>query len=111
MPDFATIAVPLHSLTKKNVAFIWTEECEKSFHELKQQLTTSPVLAYPDFSEGASRFILDCDASDTALDRGVLSQEQADGSERVIAYGSNLAGGRGELLYDSPRDALVCNLC
>ena len=49
-------------------------------------LTSAPVLSYPDFSR---QFILDTDASDTGIG-GVLSQVDADGRERVIAYGSRL---------------------
>ena len=32
---FSTIASPLTKLTRKDVPFVWTEECEKSFQELK----------------------------------------------------------------------------
>ena len=32
--DFALIASPLHSLTKKGNAFMWTAECQRSFDEL-----------------------------------------------------------------------------
>ena len=87
VPDFSTIAAPLHHLTKKEVPFVWTQQCETAFNTLKSLLMTPPVLAYPDFSEGAGRFILDTDASDFAIG-AVLSQEQSDGVERVIGYGS-----------------------
>jgi hypothetical protein len=63
--------------------FQWTEECQKAFEELRKYLTTSPVLAYPDFSKS---FILDTDASGDGVG-GVLSQIQ-EGRERVIAYAS-----------------------
>ena len=46
--------------------------------------STPPVLAFPDFSR---EFILDTDASDCGIG-GVLSQMDANGRERVIAYGS-----------------------
>ena len=32
---FSHIAAPLTQLTRKNAKFVWTEECEKSFQELK----------------------------------------------------------------------------
>ena len=32
---FSRIATPLTQLTRKNAKFVWTEECEKSFQELK----------------------------------------------------------------------------
>ncbi|XP_073033844.1 uncharacterized mitochondrial protein AtMg00860-like [Primulina eburnea] len=43
--DFSTIAIPLMSLTKKNVKFVWGHECQNSFDQLKKALTTAPVLA------------------------------------------------------------------
>ena len=82
--SFSKIAKPLFDLTKKDKKFIWTEECEKSFRELKTRLMTAPVLAFP--KANGSQFILDTDASAYAIG-AVLSQEQ-DGKERVIAHGS-----------------------
>ena len=46
------------------------------------------MLAYPDFSPEAGSFILDTDASQYHGIGAVLSQQQQDGTERVIAYGS-----------------------
>ncbi|CAL2271226.1 unnamed protein product [Prunus armeniaca] len=48
--EFSGIAVPLTRLTRKDVTFEWTEECEQGFQELKKRLTTAPVLARPDNS-------------------------------------------------------------
>ena len=84
IPAYAQIAEPLHRLLKKNSkSFHWTAECEASFNTLKSKLTTSPVLAYPRFTDP---FIVSTDASDKAIG-GVLSQVQ-NGHERVIAYWS-----------------------
>lgn len=44
---FSQIALPLTELIEKNVSFEWTLECEKSFQELKQKLTTALVLILP----------------------------------------------------------------
>ena len=81
---FATIAKPLHHLTEKTTPFQWTVQCQKSFDDLKQCLTTAPVLAFPDFSKP---FILDTDASDTGIG-AVLSQTDDNGREKVIAFAS-----------------------
>ena len=59
-------------------------QCQKSFDDLKQCLTTAPVLAFPDFSKP---FILDTDASDTGIG-AVLSQTDDNGREKVIAFAS-----------------------
>lgn len=77
---FAQITRPLHNVCEKNAKFQWSEACQKSFEELKQKLTQSPILAYPLPDLG---FILDTDVSDKAVG-SVLSQVQ-DGSEKVIA--------------------------
>ena len=37
--DFSKIAAPMTRLTKKNQRFVWSEQCEESFEELKKRLT------------------------------------------------------------------------
>ena len=95
---YSMIAAPLYRLTsgdprkkkrggKKSLGpeptFVWTGECEGAFQALKQQLTTAPVLGYPDFG---LPFVLQTDASGEGLG-AVLAQVQG-GVERVIAYAS-----------------------
>ena len=46
--NFSKIAKPMTELLKKDTKFIWTEECEASFQELKTRLVTSLVLILPD---------------------------------------------------------------
>lgn len=81
---FADIARPLHKLTERNAVFRWTEGCQTAFDTLRVALTSAPILAYPD---NTRPFILDTDASNTGIG-GVLSQKDADGEEKVIAYAS-----------------------
>jgi len=93
---YADLAEPLYRLTEKNRTFRWTEEAERSFQALKTALTVPPVLGFPrigtvtttvidpDLKKNEYLFILDCDASMTAVG-SILSQVQ-DGQERVIAY-------------------------
>ena len=57
---FSRIAAPLTQLTRKNAKFVWTEECEKSFQELKQRLVTASVLTIPSNLGG---FVIYSDAS------------------------------------------------
>ena len=49
--NFSKIAKPLTSLLEKNAAFIWTDERQMAFDELKKRLTTAPVLTLPDQSK------------------------------------------------------------
>jgi hypothetical protein len=83
VPRFAEIAKPLSELTRKDVKFEWSPECRKAFETLKEKLSTTPVLAYPDFG---APFILTTDGSSITV-AAVLSQVQG-GQERPIAYAS-----------------------
>ena len=86
VPNFASVAAPLHALTKKDAVFQWTTECQGAFAKLKELLTTTPVLAYPMFGPGRS-FILETDASMVGLG-AILSQAQDDGTVHPVAYAS-----------------------
>jgi len=39
---FSTIATPLTRLTRKNIRWEWSKECDESFQELKSRLATAP---------------------------------------------------------------------
>lgn len=62
IPNFASIAIPLNELCRKNVQFKWTLQCENSFQKLKECLIKPPILDYPDLSPN-NQFILKTDAS------------------------------------------------
>ena len=81
LPEFATVAKPLHQLTSKGAEWKWDQEAQAAFEELRHRLTTAPVLGYPD---PRLEYVLDTDASDVGVG-AVLSQVQQ-GQERVIAY-------------------------
>ena len=76
---FSKIAGPMTKLLSKKVPFVWDEKCEKSFQELKDKLTTTPVLAVP---EPGKDYTVYCDASKNGLGC-VLMQDR-----KVISYGS-----------------------
>jgi tRNA isopentenyl-2-thiomethyl-A-37 hydroxylase MiaE len=79
IPDFSRIAKPMIELLKKGVKFVWSEECDKAFHTLREHLTSAPMLTQPDMSKPFEVF---CDASGTGLGC-VLMQKN-----RVIACAS-----------------------
>ncbi|GBM61026.1 Retrovirus-related Pol polyprotein from transposon 297 [Araneus ventricosus] len=85
--NFSTIARPLHKFTEAKSNFNWTEECEKSFNNLKQALTSSPILTYPRTDKD---FILDTDASNEGI--GAVLSQKIENEERAIAYFSKSLG-------------------
>ena len=70
VPRFADISRVLTHLTKKNVEFKWTPECENCFQILKEFLQQAPILRYPD---PQASYTLYTDASKYAY-AGVLTQ-------------------------------------
>ena len=61
---FSKLSGPLTALTRKNARFVWTDECEQCFQELKRRLLTTPVLALPTES---GDFVVYSDASKKGL--------------------------------------------
>ena len=70
IPKYSDIAKPLTELTKLDITFEWTEECQKAYDLLKEYLLKEPVLKYPD---PELPYILYTDASKYAW-AGVLTQ-------------------------------------
>jgi len=62
--NFSLITNPLYQLTKKDKKFIWLDEHDNAFNQLKILITSSPVLIPPD---PGKKFILKIDASHFAL--------------------------------------------
>ena len=58
--DFAKLADPLVSLTRKGVPFVWGRDQQNSFDSLKACLLCAPILGFPTEDD---RFVLDTDAS------------------------------------------------
>nr|GFC68490.1 putative reverse transcriptase domain-containing protein [Tanacetum cinerariifolium] len=61
---FTCLALPLTKLMRKGEKFVWNEEREKSFEELKQRLVSTPVLT---LSSGSGGFQIYSDASKKGL--------------------------------------------
>ena len=56
---FSPIASQFTRLTQKMVEFQWSDDCEKSFEELKTRLTTTRVFTLP---KGVDGYVIYCDA-------------------------------------------------
>uniref|UniRef100_A0A0A9X4Z0 RNA-directed DNA polymerase n=1 Tax=Lygus hesperus TaxID=30085 RepID=A0A0A9X4Z0_LYGHE len=101
VPNFAQRAAPLYGLQDGKGDYLWSEECEQAFNDVKLSLTEPPVLGH--LIPGAP-FILDTDACDRSVG-AVLSQLQ-DGQEKVIAYFSKCLS-RAERNYCATRRELL----
>ena len=78
---YSAITKPLITLTGKK-PFKWGTEQQEAYETLKNALQTTPVLTLPNLTD---KFILDTDASDTAISAELLQIQV--GQERVVAYG------------------------
>ena len=47
---FASAPEPLQWLTESKAKFQSSEECDAAFNQLRQQLTSSPLLVYPELT-------------------------------------------------------------
>ncbi len=84
IPGFARITRPLNENASGNVKFVWSENMQAAFEELKVNLTSDSALAYPDYEKP---FVVCTDASSKAVG-AVLSQVDEDGRDYPIHYAS-----------------------
>ena len=82
-PDLQTLLKPIVELTKKGRPFVWGQEQEKAFKEVKLRLTNPPVLHLP---KAEGRFIL---YSDTSVEgTGSSLWQMQEGKAKLIGYAS-----------------------
>jgi hypothetical protein len=81
--NFGAIVSSINQLLSKD-GFKWNDMAEKTFNDLKQALTSPPVLALPDFTQP---FVIECDACGIGIGV-VLSQ-----NNHPIAYFSEALKG------------------
>ncbi|EOY26465.1 Uncharacterized protein TCM_028160 [Theobroma cacao] len=84
-----TLLTPLTRLTRKGVKFEWDDVCGSRFQELKNQLTSTPVLTLP---VNGKEFVVYSDTSKLGL--GCLLMQD----EKVVAYASWKANVVGDAL-------------
>ena len=108
---YAEFTAPLEKMMKQSSneninlqrkkPLLWCAESEQKFKELKDKLTSPPILSYP---TRYGKFILDTDASHEGMG-AVLSQIQ-EGKEKVIEYASKKFS-KAELQYCVTRKELL----
>ncbi|XP_030835976.1 uncharacterized protein LOC115921856 [Strongylocentrotus purpuratus] len=80
--NFSDVVTPLTNLLRKQVTFVWSDDCESAFNQAKALLSTNPVLMAPDFNQPFSMMV---DASDVGAG-AVLTQADAEGIDRPISF-------------------------
>ena len=83
LPDFAIIEDLVTHLTNRGVAFVWSEEAQSAFEQIKALIESSPILHGPFFDHP---FVIQTDASDSGL--GAVLTQTIDGVERVLCFAS-----------------------
>lgn len=84
LPSFATKTAILNKLSRKNVIFEWTNDHQKAFETIKNDLISPRVLAYPDLTK---EFIVTTDAS--KLGCGAVLSQNINGQDRPICFASH----------------------
>ena len=82
IPNLADVTKPLRDLLVKNNQWVWGEPQQRAFNQIKELLTTSPVLALFDPN---LETIVSSDASSYGLG-AVLLQRQPEGELKPVAY-------------------------
>ncbi|UYV60681.1 hypothetical protein LAZ67_1001875 [Cordylochernes scorpioides] len=82
IPEYARLRAPLNNLLKKDVMWVWDEDCQKAFINLKECLTQHPILHL--YKEGLPCQMY-CDASTLGI-AGILKQVHPDGKVYPVQY-------------------------
>ncbi len=80
--NFSTVVNPLTSLLSPSRTFVWNDECQNAFDNVKALLCSTPVLSAPDVGR---IFKLEIDASSVGAG-AVLVQEDAYGIDHPVCY-------------------------
>ena len=79
---FSAIVKPLTALTRKDVKFLWSKDCQKAFTTLKERFISAPILKW---FNPEKEIIVETDSSDF-VSGGVLSQHDENGTLHPIAF-------------------------
>ena len=85
--NYSRIARPLHDLTKDNVPFVWSQNCQEAFDDLKRHLVEAPILYH--YQPGLPTK-LETDASDGVV-AGVLSQQVGDAWHPIAYFSKSMS--------------------
>ncbi|GJX25168.1 putative nucleotidyltransferase, ribonuclease H [Tanacetum coccineum] len=100
--DFSMISKPMTKLLMKDAKFDFSNDFKKAFNNLKERLTTTPIIISPDWNVP---FELMCDASDFAV--GAVLGQQIDGKFKPIYYASKTLNNAQEHYTTTEKELLV----
>ena len=84
MCRYTYITTPLEKFLRKDTPFVWIEEHQKAFNEVKEKLVTTPMLVFPNWTK---EFHVHVDASSVAL--GVALAQPGEGEvDHPIVFAS-----------------------
>jgi len=101
---FAEPAAPLNALAAENAEWVWTEEHQRAFDELKRRMTEKPLFVHA--PHPTARFIVETDASKVATG-GVLYQCPEPSLKQVVAYHSRKLSPSESLYMSYEREMLA----
>ena len=104
--DLSKLAKPLCELLVKDAKFEWDDRRQQSFEELKQFLTTAPIVRAPNWQ---LPFEVMCDANDFAV--GAVLGQIEDGKPYVIYYASKTLNEAQRNYTTIEKELLVVVLC
>ena len=82
-PAFADITIPITNLLKKNITFVWSQQCQAALDYLKEIFVVSQYCNFPTLKKD---YVFYIDASNNAYS-GVLCQLQDNDNDiRPVAY-------------------------
>lgn len=81
--NFSSVVFPLTELLKADSKFVWSDECQQAFENVKTLLCSCPVLAAPCFSRP---FQLQVDASQVGAGAVLLQGGEEDGVLRPVCF-------------------------
>ena len=102
LPNFATTAEPLRTLTRQDIKWNWGKEENKAFEALKSQLAEASMMAF--YEKNAPTEVV-TDASPVEL-RAILVQEQQ-GVKRAVAFASRSLSEVGRCYSQTEKEALA----
>ncbi|GJP60934.1 hypothetical protein CLOP_g18151, partial [Closterium sp. NIES-67] len=88
VPQYARLAAPLTDLLKKNTPYKWEPKHQEAVEQLKQALTSAPVLILPDPERD---YVIEADVSDQAVG-AILMQDQGNGLQPIAYLSKKLHG-------------------